>query len=578
MRETEKRNPKTVHIDNMTTGEMIAVINEENRRAFEAVEEAKDAVAAAVDAVSSALGRGGRMFYVGAGTSGRLGVVDASECPPTFGVSEDTVVGVIAGGRDAMFAAGEKEEDSEEQGGADLTANGAKRGDAVVGISAAGSAPYVIGALKKAKELGCVTVALTSNEGAPISALADISIVTRTGAEVITGSTRMKAGTAQKLVLNTLSTCAMVKTGKVYENLMINLKPSNEKLRLRMIGITAQLSGVTEARAQELLEENGWEIRRAVSAARAAEENEEKRAPEDKPTVYLGVDGGGTKTDLALCGEDGRLICRVTRSGCNPTVCGMERTLEVLDEGMTALGIDGYTLAGAFLGIAGCPDEQRKNALTAAFSRRFPGVPVGADADILNVICLTEHRENCVAAICGTGSVAFAVSGGKTFRVGGWGPLFDNAGSGCDLGRDAVRAVLAEQDGFGEHTLLTGMLKEKLGECIFDGAARIASDDQQKIASFAPLVFEAERAGDRVAAEILERSFSRLAFLINTASRLYGCKPHVVLSGGVTAHEDAVRKYLCPHLDAGLILTIPRVDPVFGALAKAMELGRQKNE
>ncbi|MBQ9468258.1 MAG: N-acetylmuramic acid 6-phosphate etherase [Clostridia bacterium] len=268
MRETEMRNPKTTHIDRMSTIEMIDLLNEENLNAVRAVADARDEIARAVDALTEVLDHGKRIFYVGAGTSGRLGVVDASECPPTFGVSPETVTGIIAGGRNAMFEAGEKEEDSAETGGSDLCAAGASRGDAVVGISAAGSAPYVIGALEKAKELGCVTVSLTSNPGAPITRIADIAIVTRTGAEAVTGSTRMKAGTAQKLVLNALSTCAMIKTGKVYENLMINLKPSNAKLRARMIGIVKELTGLDEKESERLLEAHQWDIRRAVCLVR----------------------------------------------------------------------------------------------------------------------------------------------------------------------------------------------------------------------------------------------------------------------------------------------------------------------
>ena len=159
-------------------------------------------------------------------------------------------------------------EDSEEYGARDLLENGAQKGDAVVGISAAGSAPYVCGALKKALELGCATLAVTSNPEAPILELCEVGICTRTGAEVITGSTRMKAGTAQKLVLNALSTCAMVKTGKVYENLMINLRPSNVKLRARMIGIVKELTGLAENEAEALLEANGWDIRSSVSSVR----------------------------------------------------------------------------------------------------------------------------------------------------------------------------------------------------------------------------------------------------------------------------------------------------------------------
>ena len=269
MRETEKRNRETMHIDRMSTCEMVDVINRENRRAFAAVEEARGEILQAVDAVTEVIRNGGRLFYVGAGTSGRLGIVDASECPPTFGVPEDLVVGIIAGGREAMFRAGEKEEDRPEQGAKDLLQYGAKRGDAVLGISAAGSAPYVLGALKKAREIGCLTLALTSNRGAPILEQAQIGIVTDTGAEVITGSTRMKAGTAQKLVLNTLSTCVMIKTGKVCENLMINLRPSNAKLRARMISIVGELTGLPPEASEKLLSEQGWDIRAAVSAVKA---------------------------------------------------------------------------------------------------------------------------------------------------------------------------------------------------------------------------------------------------------------------------------------------------------------------
>ena len=268
MRETEMRNPKSMHIDKMDTIEMVELMNEENRVAVEAVAAESEHIAAAADLVAEALAAGGRLFYVGAGTSGRLGIVDASECPPTFGVSTDTVVGIMAGGRDCMFEAGEREEDSEEFGARDLIQNGAKKGDVVVGISAAGSAPDVCGALKKAREIGCKTVAVTSNADAPILSLSDVGICTRTGAEVITGSTRMKAGTAQKLVLNALSTCAMVKTGKVYENLMINLRPSNVKLRARMIGIVSELTGLPENEATALLDAHGWDIRNAVSAVR----------------------------------------------------------------------------------------------------------------------------------------------------------------------------------------------------------------------------------------------------------------------------------------------------------------------
>lgn len=262
MLETEQRNPKTKHIDRASTKEMIAFMQEENRAAVQAVEEATDQIAAVIDVTAACLEKGGRLFYIGAGTSGRLGVVDASECPPTFGVSPEMVQGIIAGGKECMFRAAEGAEDSFDQGKADVAHVHAP--DVVIGISAAGGAAYVVGALTAAKEKGCVTVGLTCNPDTPVLQAADYPICTRTGAEVITGSTRLKAGTAQKLVLNMISTCVMVKTGKVYENLMIHLKPSNIKLRKRMIGIVQELAGCDAAKAEQLLNENDWSIRKAV--------------------------------------------------------------------------------------------------------------------------------------------------------------------------------------------------------------------------------------------------------------------------------------------------------------------------
>lgn len=266
MLKTEMRNEKTRYIDRMATADMVRVMQEENENAVRAVGEALPAIAAAIDAIASAMEKGGRLIYMGAGTSGRLGVLDASECPPTYGVPPSLVVGLIAGGEPALTRAQESVEDSADAGISDLSALSPNENDVVVGISAAGGAKYVTGALGYARSLGCKTVGITSNTGTPLAAVADIPIVTDTGAEVVTGSTRMKAGTAQKLVLNMLSTGAMVKRGYVYENLMINLRPSNEKLRLRMIRIVSDITGVSESDAERLLTENGFDIRRAVAA------------------------------------------------------------------------------------------------------------------------------------------------------------------------------------------------------------------------------------------------------------------------------------------------------------------------
>jgi len=263
---TEKRNPKTMHFGEETTINMLKLINEENMNSVRAVERALPEIAEAVDAVTVAFNNGGRLIYVGAGTSGRIAVMDASECPPTYGVDYNTVITVMAGGEAAMFRASENAEDSAEKGRADLLKKEPTSKDVVMGISASGNAEYVTEALRVAKEIGCVTISLSSNELCKIASVADIAIFTDTGAEVITGSTRMKAGNAQKFVLNMISTCAMTKTGKVYENLMINLRPTNKKLKQRMIGIVAEVCEVTEEKALELLEENGFVIRKVFEA------------------------------------------------------------------------------------------------------------------------------------------------------------------------------------------------------------------------------------------------------------------------------------------------------------------------
>ncbi len=265
---TEARNPKTIHIDKMDTLSMVKIINDENLNAVKAVEVVLDKIAKAIDTISEKFKKGGRIFYMGAGTSGRLGVLDAAECPPTFGVDKSRVVGIIAGGERCLAAAGENFEDSDTAGVDDLKKYEPCENDTVIGLSVAGNAAYVAKALEYAKSLGCFTVGITSNEGSLLDKIPDISIVPDTGAEVITGSTRMKAGSAQKIILNMISTSVMIKCGYVYENLMINLKPSNIKLTRRMISIVCDILDVDENTAQKLLEDNNWSIRAAVESAK----------------------------------------------------------------------------------------------------------------------------------------------------------------------------------------------------------------------------------------------------------------------------------------------------------------------
>lgn len=263
---TEMRNPESTNLDRMETADMARLVITANYDAVKAVEDALSGITAAVDEIAKAFEGGHRLIYVGAGTSGRLGVLDAAECPPTFGVPNDMVQGILAGGKERMFTAGEAEEDKYEKGCDAIKECGVSCGDVVVGISAAGNAAYVVGAMETAKALGCVTVGISCNVDTEVLKRADIPIFTDTGAEVLTGSTRLKAGTAQKIVLNTLTTCAMAKTGKVYENMMINLSPSNEKLRKRVIGIVCEILSCDEKEAIDKLEKNDWNIKQALAS------------------------------------------------------------------------------------------------------------------------------------------------------------------------------------------------------------------------------------------------------------------------------------------------------------------------
>jgi len=266
MLQTEKRNPDTTHIDRMPTREMLEAMQRENCRAARAVGEELQAIGQAVDAIALRMQQGGRLFYVGCGTSGRLGVMDAAECPPTYGVEQGLVVGLIAGGDAALRRAVEGGEDNRQLGETDLAAYDITPLDSVVGISAAGAAPYVLGALRYAKRRGAFTVALSCNAGCPLEAIADVGIHPDTGAEVITGSTRMKAGSAHKMILNMISTAVMVRLGCVYENMMINLRPSNSKLRDRMVRIVCEITSLPRQEAEALLEKNGFVIRKALEA------------------------------------------------------------------------------------------------------------------------------------------------------------------------------------------------------------------------------------------------------------------------------------------------------------------------
>lgn len=261
---TEQRNPNTMNIDTLSTLDMVKLINREDHRVADAVGEVTDKIAQAVDVIAEKLAAGGRLIYCGAGTSGRLGILDAVECPPTYSTDPETVQALMAGGYGAIFKAVEGAEDSKELGVEDMKNIHFSQKDVLVGIAASGRTPYVRGCMEYAKQLGAPTIAVTCCPGSELDQFADIGIAPAPGPEVVTGSTRMKSGTAQKMVLNMLSTGAMIKLGKVYGNLMVDVKPSNEKLIRRCVTIVCSAAECTEAEATQALEACGYRPKVAI--------------------------------------------------------------------------------------------------------------------------------------------------------------------------------------------------------------------------------------------------------------------------------------------------------------------------
>lgn len=295
---TEAVNPLSQHIDTLNTLQIVRLMNAEDAQIPAAIAKVSDNIAAAIDVIADRVMKGGRLLYLGAGTSGRLGVLDASECPPTFSTSPELVVGIIAGGYDALHRAAEGVEDHPEIAVQDLQRHSLSNKDVLVGIATSGRTPYVIGGLRYAKKVGAFTIGFSCNEGSDMEAVADLMIVPVVGPEVITGSTRLKAGTATKLVLNMLTTGTMVRIGKTYGNLMVDLKATNTKLVARSLRLASQLTGLSEVDVTSYLQECGGELKTTVVSVRG------KLTPE-KARHLLQQCGGQLRLALERCDTTG---------------------------------------------------------------------------------------------------------------------------------------------------------------------------------------------------------------------------------------------------------------------------------
>jgi N-acetylmuramic acid 6-phosphate etherase len=610
--QTEARNPASTNLDELTPLEIVQLMNAEDARVIPAVASQAEAIAQAIGVIAERLAAGGRLVYAGAGTSGRLGVLDATECPPTFNAPPGQVVGIIAGGYDALTRAVEGAEDHPELGERDLEALAFSARDVLVGIATSGRTPYVLGAIAYARRLGAFTIGLSCNADSDLISAVDLAITPVVGPEVLSGSTRLKAGTATKLVLNMLTTGAMVRLGKTFGNLMVDLRATNSKLRARTNRIVRILTGLSVEASARLLEQCNGELKTALVAQLAGVPPEEARArlsaaagrvrpalqstqPISQPAavppradLLLGIDGGGTHTVALLAAADSapwNILGRGDSGPSNLRAVGAARALAALDEAVgrafAAAGLERQPVAAACLGLAGAgrPSEQTVIRDWADRVRLAARVEVTNDAALLLAAGTPEGWG--LAIIAGTGSIAYArAADGRTNRAGGWGYLLGDEGSAYQLVLAGLQAVTREADERGPATCLTEAFLKKLNlqvpseliPAIYGGTW-----DRAALAALAPLVLDAAEAGDPAARAVAEDAAGQLAHLAAAAAHRLGLERQAVpvaLAGGVLLASAPYRQQVLRSLEILGITPDPVQcvpEPAIGGILLAMK-------
>jgi len=623
---TEARNPASAAIDSLSAYEIARLMNAEDAGVAAAVGREAERIAAATRLIADRLRAGGRLVYFGAGTSGRLGVLDAAECPPTFSTPPELVVGLIAGGPRAITRAVEGAEDRAETAEDDLREAKLSDKDVVVGIATSGRTPYVLGGLKFARSVGALAIGLSCNRESDLAAVADVTITPVVGPEVISGSTRLKAGTATKLVLNMLSTGTMVLLGKTYGNLMVDLRATNTKLldRSRRIvstlaevppaeaasllercdgevktAVVARLRGVSADEARRLLEDAKGHLRRAVGEEYSLEGRERERHVRAAATakldeidgndLVLGVEGGGTKTVAWLArrekGDDG-FLGRGVSGPSNPRAIGIGTATANLEAAIRSAwadaGLAAKPVAAASLALAGTGRlVERTLIVDWALARNLAAkIEVVPDAD--PVLAAGTPEGWGVALIAGTGSLAVARGrDGQTARAGGWGELFGDEGSGYAVAIAALRAAAMAADGRGPETVLLSRLMARLkavspGELIT--AVYQPGRDRRYLSTLASEVVSAAADGDVVAESILLAAANDLTEIVRAVAvkaGLAGRPFPLAITGGLLLNSPTLGGTLVGRLrGAGLACEpiTPVADPARGAVVRARTL------
>lgn len=607
---TETRNPASSRLDELTSIEIVDLMAAEDGTVAPAVAMQRREIAQAIDAITDRLSRGGRLIYIGAGTSGRLGVLDAAECPPTFQSPPGQIVGLIAGGEGAMFRAVEGAEDSPELGAQDLEKIQLNELDVLVGIATSGRTPYVLGGIRYGRQVKAYTIALVCTNDSELAPETDLAITPIVGPEVVTGSTRLKAGTATKMVLNMLTTGAMVRLGKTFGNLMVDLKASNQKLVARANRIVRTVTGVGQPTAAALLAACNGEVKTAIVAQLANIPPDEARSKLAKangrvrlaigsdtplflPTARLkrhdlvfGIDGGGTNTKCLLAdAATGTILGRGTSGPSNIHVVGVENGLKSLDEcidrAFAAANIPRATVYCACLGLAGIDRQEGLDVIHGWASRvaLAEHVKVANDATLLLAAGTPEGWG--LAVIAGTGSIAFVrAPAGEIGRCGGWGSILGDEGSAYQVALQGLRAACRAHDRVGPPTTLVELFVKKMNlhtppdmiSAVYRGPW-----DRTAIAGMAPLVLDAAAAGDQVALGIVQREAGELARTAAGAVKNNGLNPNgipLALAGGLLLNSALFRNHFQKALTAAGV-TPGRIqcvdDPTVGAVTIARQ-------
>ncbi|KAJ2958794.1 hypothetical protein NQZ79_g5634 [Umbelopsis isabellina] len=581
---TEQANPKSANIDSIPTTDLLQIINDEDALVPIAVRKELPSISTAVDQIYPRMLAGGRLIYVGCGTSGRLGVVDASECPPTYSTHPDQVIGWMAGGDAAIRKAAEGVEDSFEKGDQDMTQFSITENDTLVGIAASGRTPYVLGAIAHAKQRKALTVGLSFNKGIVLEKAVDIMIAPVCGPEVVTGSTRMKAGTATKLVLNMLSTGVMIRLGKTLGNLMVDVKSSNEKLVARSrrivkmavgssgylagtdepvnmddetidqlmkacngqvkLSILVAMTGLSVADAVDLLNKTNGVLRAALEERRAVHDTEHVKESNKafSKARYLAIDCGGTKMAAAALDDQGNVVGQAQIPSTNFATTAMDVFLSRLQQvAQMACGTETSlpTFQAIWIGSAGCDAPSSQRELVSKLKDTFnvkddTKIRVTNDVDLL---ASGLGKKEGVVLIAGTGSIAirYNASGERIRRSGGLGFLAGDEGSGWDIGQAAVRHAGAVIDKRAPSSILSKLVLAQL-ECEDRAGfiAKVYAGDEPtrkgRITKLAETVLTSANEDCAVSQSILTESAKKIALI---ASYVTQSGDTVIVGGGL---------------------------------------------